>query len=119
MTRAFLVLIAIGCGGKPADDCACHPTHAPSAQLVDLLHRHARAVDANQRNGRDTKLIDDEIRVQSALVCDPCNAWVGERAKVDELYPMDRLDDATAATCMGLVLRDGATVFGAARSCRP
>lgn len=117
--RLLACALLIACGGKADDDCTCRPAHAPSTQVLDLLHRHQRAVDGGQRNGRDTKLVDDEIRVQSANLCAPCNAWVGERAKVDELYPLDRLDDATAATCMGLQLHDGTIAFGAARTCRP
>ena len=108
-------MMALACGGKPADDCTCTPSHAPSTQILTLLRRHRAAVTSN---GRDIKLIDDELRLQSETLCSPCNAWVGERARADELYPLERLDDATAATCMGLVLRDGSTAFGPARACR-
>ena len=113
-----LLLFAIACGGKADDDCTCKPTHEPSTRVLDLLHRHRSAVGDGKANGRDLKLVDDEIRVQSATLCAPCNTWVGERARVDELYPLDRLDTASAATCMGLVLDGGAIVYGAARSCR-
>src|SRR4051812_28994783 len=96
-----LLLLAIACG-KADDDCTCKPTHEPSTRVLELLHRHRSAVRDGTGNGRDIKLVDDEIRVQSANLCSPCNTWVGERARVEELYPLDRLDEAAAATCMGL-----------------
>jgi hypothetical protein len=117
MTRAALVLV-LACGGDPAPDCTCKPAHAPSDKQLDLLRRHRDAVRAGQRNGRDTKLVDDELRVQAQILCEPCSAWVGARATPDELYPLHRLDDATAATCLGLVLRDGTVAYGGARTCR-
>jgi hypothetical protein len=110
----LVALLLVACGSGTSDDCTCKPTHAPSEQGLELLRRHRAA----PKNGRDTKLIDDEARVQAANLCSPCNTWVGERARIDELYPLERLDDATAATCMGLVLRDGSTAFGASRVCK-
>ena len=44
----------------------------------------------------------------------------GEDPRLEEMFPLDRLDDAAGAVCMGLVLRDGTTVYGGTRprACR-
>jgi hypothetical protein len=120
------------CRGK-ADDgvCRCTPGNvsrtrsvdeaAPmdGAGLLDKLRRHKRYVD-EQRERRDIKLFDDELRYAILDFCQPCSAWVGERATMEEMFPLHRLDDATSAVCMGLVLRDGTTAYGDARprACR-
>ena len=83
------------------------------------MRRHARLVAAGTP-GRDVKLLDDELRSAIAHFCQPCGDWVGDRTRIDALYPLDRLDAATSATCLGLVLGDGTTAWGDARprACR-
>ncbi|MCX5745689.1 MAG: hypothetical protein NT062_24700, partial [Proteobacteria bacterium] len=87
--------------------------------LLDKLRQHQRAV-RDGRPGRDVKLIDDELRQATANFCDPCNRWVPDRVTIDELYPLDRIDDAARAVCLGFEFHDGTTVYGAARprACR-
>ncbi len=117
-------LLAIGCS-KPAPEpttCTCVPNNASRVGYVDVLgklRRHVRDVAAG-RNARDVKVDDDELRFAIANYCDPCNAWVTDRMTIDEMYPLARLDDATGAVCMGLVLRDRTTVYGDVRptACR-
>jgi len=89
------------------------------AALLEKLRRHKRYVD-EQRERRDIKLFDDELRYAILDFCQPCSAWVGERATMEEMFPLHRLGDATSAVCMGLVLRDGTTAYGDARprACR-
>ena len=113
-----VVLGLASCGGHGDGDraatCACTPTARPSTKLVALLRRHQAAVADGHRNGRDTKLIDDEIRAEASIACEPCGGWVGERALPEELFPLDHLYQAVAATCVGLQLRDGTVAYGEA-----
>jgi len=53
-------------------------------------------------------------------LCQPCGDWVADRMTMEELFPLERLDQAVRATCMGLVLADGTTAWGTARpqNCR-
>lgn len=89
------------------------------AGLVAKLQTHRRMV-AEHRNPRDIKVFDDELRFAIANFCEPCNHWISDRMTLEELYPLARLDDATRAICLGVVLRDGTTVYGDARpaNCR-
>lgn len=89
------------------------------AILLEKLRLHKRYVD-ERRERRDVKLLDDELRYAILDFCQPCSAWVGERATMEEMFPLHRLVDATSAVCMGLVLRDGTTAWGDARprACR-
>lgn len=121
------------CRGKPADDsvCRCTPgnvSHTRSVDeaapmdgpaLLERLRRHRRMVEEN-RNPRDIKVFDDELRYAILDFCQPCSSWVGERATMEELFPLHRLAEATSAVCMGLVLRDGTIAYGDARprACR-
>jgi hypothetical protein len=121
---AVVVAVAgAGCGSRGDGDgaaCTCTPTAGPSSKLLDLLRRHQRAAAGGQGNGRDIKLVDDEIRAQAVITCEPCGGWVGDRARPDELFPLDRLDDAVSAGCALLRLRDGSVAYGDARpaACR-
>lgn len=130
-TAAAAALLA-GCHGAPTDDgvCRCTPENRSRARLPDggtldgqtllaKLRRHRRDV-ALQRPGRDVKLFDDELRLELTDFCQPCSDWVKDRLTIDDMFPLDRLDDAVAGVCMGLVLRDGTTVYGNARprACR-
>ena len=136
MTRLALsvmvLVLALGCRGAPADDgvCRCTPENRSRAKLPDgsvldsaallgKLRRHKRDV-ALQRPGRDVKVFDDELRLELTSFCQPCSDWVVDRLTIEDMFPLDRLDDATGAVCMGLVLRDGTTVYGNARprACR-
>jgi hypothetical protein len=120
------------CRAKPADDgvCRCTPGNQSGSKLGDgsrfdggvllgKLRRHRRDV-AQRRNPRDIKVDDDELRLHVATFCQPCSDWVNDRATIEELFPLDRLDDAAGAVCLGLVLRDGTTAYGEARpgACR-
>jgi hypothetical protein len=136
MTRLVLataVAAAIaGCHDAPTDDgvCRCTPdnrsrTRLPGggfldgATLLGKLRRHRSDV-ALQRPARDVKMFDDELRLELTGFCQPCSDWVKDRLTIEDMFPLDRLDDAAAGVCMGLVLRDGTTVFGSARprACR-
>ena len=124
-------MVLAGCARSAPDDdrCTCAPNNATQLAgprgavngdtILALLRRHARMV-AEQRPGRDVKLLDDELRTTVAHFCTPCGEWVGDRATMEGLFPLARLDDATTATCLGLVLRDGTTTWGDARprACR-
>jgi hypothetical protein len=123
MTRVFTLtaifaLAVASCSDRAADapaSCSCSP-HAPSsrasAALLELVHRHAHAVRDGQRNGRDTKLIDDELRMQSQILCEPCGAWIGERTTPEEIYPFAREAEAVGVVCTGLQLGDGTIAYG-------
>lgn len=87
--------------------------------LLARLRRHKSDV-ALGKNPRDIKVVDDQLRFAIIDFCQPCAHWVEERLTVEEMFPLDRLDDATRGVCMGLVLRDGTTAWGEARppACR-
>ena len=108
---ALLAVIA-GCHDEPAKACA--PAGKTKPELLQLLRRHRAMVAQGGANGRDIKLVDDEIRIAESLACQPCE-WVGDRLTVDQMVPLARLDDAVGTACLGLILRDGSTVFGSAR----
>ena len=108
--------------------CACTPGNtahirsgaAPAItgeSLVAALRRHRQDVTLG-RPPRDIKLTDDQLRFAIIDFCQPCGGWVDDRMTMEAMFPLDRLDDATSAVCMGLVLRDGTTVYGSARPCR-
>jgi hypothetical protein len=132
LAAAALAALAAGCRGAPADDgaCRCVPanrtrTRRPDGSTLDgatllaSLRRHRSDV-ALHRPGRDVKLLDDELRLELTEFCQPCSDWVQDRMTIEDMFPLDRLDDAAAGVCMGLVLRDGTTVYGNARprACR-
>jgi hypothetical protein len=138
MPARFCVLAALalaagtGCRAAPADDgiCRCTPQnrsrtrardggYLDSAGLLGKLRRHKRDV-ALHRPGRDVKIFDDELRLELTSFCQPCSDWVGDRMTIEDMFPLDRLDDATGSVCMGLILGDGTTVYGNARppACR-
>ena len=87
--------------------------------LIAQLVRHRQLVREN-RNPRDIKVFDDELRFAVLSFCQPCGSWVGDRLTIEAMFPLQRLDDAVDGVCMGLVLRDGTTVYGDARppACR-
>ena len=130
---AVVLALASGCAkDRPADGpCTCTPanrirTKAVSeaqpldgAGLVARLRRHRDDVRLN-RNPRDIKVQDDQLRFLVIELCQPCSEWVADRMTMEELFPLERLDQAVRATCMGLVLADGTTAWGAARpqNCR-
>lgn len=137
MTRLVHAITALaaalaGCHDAPTDDgvCRCTPDNRSRARrpdgttldgqtLLARLRRHRSDV-ALHRPGRDVKLFDDELRLELTEFCQPCSAWVQDRLTIEDMFPLDRLDDAAAGVCMGLVLRDGTTVYGNARprACR-
>jgi hypothetical protein len=133
---AALAALALGalaaCRDAARDDgtCRCVPdnrsrTRRPDgsaldgAALLGKLRRHRSDV-ALHRPGRDVKVFDDELRLELTEFCQPCSDWVSDRMTIEDMFPLDRLDDAAAAVCMGLVLRDGTTVYGSTRprACR-
>ncbi|HWO19385.1 MAG TPA: hypothetical protein VNO30_11440 [Kofleriaceae bacterium] len=125
--------VALGACRSSADDgpCTCTPGNVSNTRsvadsapmdgraLLERLRRHKRLVDEN-RNPRDIKVFDDELRHALLSFCQPCSSWVGERMTMEQMFPLHRLDYATSAVCMGLILRDGTTAYGEARprSCR-
>ena len=127
----LVVLIVAACNPRDDGPCRCTPNNASRVRSVDetgpldgaallaKLREHRNLVLA-QRNPRDIKVFDDELRFAIANFCEPCNDWVSDRMTIEELYPLARVDDATRAVCLGLVLRDGTTLYGDARprSCR-
>ncbi len=137
--RHALALVFVVAGGLAACretpreplTCSCTPAnrslvknHDQAAPmdgdaLLALLRRHQRDVQ-HGRNKRDLKVDDDELRLAVANFCQPCGAWVGDSLRIDEMFPLAQLDEATHAVCLGLVRRDGTTVYGDARprACR-
>ncbi|HEX4423213.1 MAG TPA: hypothetical protein VH165_35115 [Kofleriaceae bacterium] len=136
--RGWLAMMLIGAlaachNATPAADdgpCSCTPGNrsltraadgAPidGATLLNRLRLHKREVDEH-RTPRDIKVLDDQLRFEISNFCQPCGDWVQDRMTIEDLYPLGRLDDATGAVCMGLVLRDGTTAWGDARphACR-
>lgn len=110
----WLVLAALLAGCHDEPEKACTPAGKTKPELLGLLRRHRAMAAQAGANGRDIKLVDDEIRIAESLACQPCD-WVGDRLAVDQMVPLGRLDDAVGTTCLGLVLRDGSTVSGRAR----
>ena len=133
MRPLILVLVALGCQQPPKADerCTCTPNNASRVklrdetapidgkQLLERLRRHQRDVRLG-RNARDIKVDDDALRFAISNFCDPCNSWVSDSARIEELYPLARVDEAATAVCLGLELRDGTIVYGEARprACR-
>jgi len=121
MKLALLLVLVGSCKDAADGPCTCKPgnttklSHAgapiDSASVLALVRRHRTLVDQHAQ-GRDVKLVDDEIRLEVAALCNPCGDWVGDRMTVDEMFPLSRLDDATGVVCLGLTLRDGTTAFG-------
>jgi hypothetical protein len=129
---AFVVFSLAACGGKPADaTCTCTPGNSGKVKgprdaepmtgesLLAALRRHKQDVDL-KKTPRDIKVTDDEVRFQIIDFCQPCADWVNDRMTMEEMFPLERLGDAKSAVCMGLVLRDGSTVYGSTRppACR-
>lgn len=128
-----VVVALIGCKSGSSEDgpCTCVPENISritsplatgpmnGAGLVAALRRHATDVRLG-KNPRDIKIVDDEVRFAIIDFCQPCGGWVQDRMTMEEMFPLDHLDDAASAVCMGLVLRDGTTVYGSTRpkSCR-
>lgn len=129
---ALGVTVIAACGAPPAEStvCSCTPgnlsrtklpdgTVMDGAVLLDKLRGHRDAVRL-ERNARDVKIGDDELRLALVNYCSPCGDWIKDRLTVEEMFPLERLDDAADAVCLGLVLRDGTTAYGKARpaACR-
>src|SRR5262245_47714266 len=120
---AFAVALALCACRDAATDaaCRCVPENRSrmraadgsvldGAALLGKLRRHRSDV-ALHRPGRDVKVFDDELRLQLTEFCQPCSDWISDRMTIEDMFPLDRLDDAATAVCMGLVLRDGTTVY--------
>jgi len=133
MRWVWLAIVVLGCR-EPATDagtCTCTPNNASRVkqrdeaapmdgkQLLERLHRHKRDVRLG-RNARDIKVDDDQLRFAISNYCDPCNSWVLDTMRIEDLYPMARLEESANAICLGLELRDGTVVYGDARprACR-
>ena len=132
---AVAALALSACSRSPSSDddgpCRCTPGNISHTRpvgesapmdgpaLLDRLRRHQRYVQEN-RNPRDIKVFDDELRHALLDFCQPCSSWVGERMTMEQMFPLPRLPDATSAVCLGLVLRDGTIAYGDARprACR-
>jgi hypothetical protein len=129
---ALVLAMFTACRDKPVDDGVCHctpgnvsrtkqsdGTYLDGAALLGKLRRHQRDVEQH-RNPRDIKVFDDELRFEISNFCQPCGDWVKDRMTIEDLFPLQRLDDAAGSVCLGLVLRDGTTVYGDARprACR-
>lgn len=111
--------------------CTCTPSNVSRVKirgqvapidgkgLLERLHRHKRDVRLG-RNARDIKVDDDELRFEISNFCEPCNSWVLDTMRIEDLYPMARLEEAANAVCLGLELRDGTVAYGDARprACR-
>jgi hypothetical protein len=115
------LLVLVGCGKDADAPCTCKPgnttklSHAgapiDSTSVLALVRRRRTLVDQHAQ-GRDVKMVDDEIRLEMQALCSPCGDWVGDRMTVDEMVPLARVDDAVGVVCLGLSLRDGTTMFG-------
>jgi len=141
-TRQWLGVAALGlaigvatgaCHRDSAVDnavCRCTPgnlsrtrradgTTLDSAALLGKLRRHRRDVEQH-KNPRDIKVFDDELRFEISNFCQPCGDWIQDRMTIEDMFPLARLDDAAGSVCLGLVLRDGTTIYGDARppACR-
>jgi len=132
VAAAGLAAALAACGGAPAEDavCRCTPGNASRTRLADgttldgaallgKLRRHRRDVEQH-RTPRDIKVFDDELRFEISNFCQPCGDWVKDRMTIEDMFPLQRLDDATGSVCLGLVLHDGTTIYGDARprACR-
>jgi hypothetical protein len=130
---AYVLATVAACRDTPpADDgvCRCTPGNLSRTKLADgtaldgaaLLGklRHHRQEVEQHRNPRDIKVFDDELRFQISNFCQPCGDWIQDRMTMENMFPLARLDDAAGAVCLGLVLRDGTTIYGDARprACR-
>lgn len=130
--RAVALLLIIGCSGKQAEPetCTCTPGNTgrvrktggeplTGTSLLAALRTHAQDVRLG-KTPRDIKVADDQLRFQIIDFCSPCEAWVNDRMTMEEMFPLDKLDDATGAVCMGLTLANGSTVYGETRpkACR-
>ncbi len=125
------VVATAACRGTPAEEaCWCTPgniahaklldgTQMDGAKLLEMLRRHRQDV-SEKRNPRDIKVLDDQLRFAVLDYCQPCGDWIQDRLTVEEMFPLARLDDASDAVCLGLVLRDGTSIYGEARprACR-
>ncbi|MDB4956786.1 MAG: hypothetical protein JWO36_4355 [Myxococcales bacterium] len=129
---AVVLALFAACHESPHRDgpCQCTPNNASRIKgrdnapitgesLVALLRGHRQQV-ALGKNPRDIKVLDDELRFAVSNFCEPCGEWVHDRMTIEDMFPLSRLDDATRAVCLGLVLRDDTTVYGSARpsNCR-
>ncbi|MEO8701771.1 MAG: hypothetical protein ABI867_17130 [Kofleriaceae bacterium] len=133
LRAAALAVCLLACKRTPAEDsgpCTCTPANAghvtapdgaplTGQSLLAALRRHRRDVVAG-KNARDIKVTDDQLRFAIIDYCQPCGSWVHDRMTMEEMFPLDRLDTATRAVCMGLVLPDGTTAYGTTRpaNCR-
>ncbi len=134
MLRLLIVLALVAaCHKEPVDDtvCRCTPANVSATRsrladkpmdgeaLLAALRRHANDVRLG-KNARAIKISDDELRFTVASFCSPCSEWVKDTMRVEDMFPLDRLDDAARGICLGLVLRDGTTAYGDARprACR-
>jgi len=134
LRRALACLFVMAaCKSGPAKDepCSCTPANVSRTKtlheaapmdgqsLLIRLRQHRQDVKSG-KTPRDIKVADDELRFAILEFCQPCGDWVPDRLTIEEMFPLDRLDAATKGVCMGLVLTDGTTAWGAARpqNCR-
>jgi hypothetical protein len=128
----LILLLVAACRNQEVDaTCRCTPENVSltksvdeakpmdGAELVARLRKHRADVSAG-KNARAVKIVDDELKLAVMSFCQPCTEWISDRMTIEQMFPLDRLDEATGAVCMGLVLRDGTTAWGDARprACR-
>jgi hypothetical protein len=110
---------------QPLPRCLCVPSLAPLISqevrfLEDegyVLHRTIE-IPPLVKSYRDDKawaeIAESELRRWMYLLCKPCT-FDTKHLAIEDMFPMDRLNEAVGATCMGLILRSGETVYGRAR----
>jgi hypothetical protein len=131
MWLAVTLFAACHKDAAPEGPCTCTPANTIKSKAIGeaapmtgqtvlaALRRHAREVAA-KTNPRDIKMLDDQLRFAITELCQPCGDWVTDRMTMEEMFPFGKLDDATSAVCLGLVLHDGTTAYGDVRpaNCR-
>ena len=113
--------------GGPA--CECVPAESPPHQRFHgeevvltpsitrsmLLRRET--VSALERSALAN--LDEHIRSYARAYCSPCD-WVHDSSRVEDMYPLEHLDDSTGAGCLFLTMADGTRRYGKLRplACR-
>ncbi len=130
-----IVTLTLGCGresdaNKAPQACSCTPAEAPfrdrihgdevlmgSPALLNLVKTWQKQQAFLGSEGRDAQ---PSTREQYAMLvtralCDPCRSWISDSDRLEAMFPLEFVDQATGAGCLFLLMPDGTRRYGQLR----
>jgi hypothetical protein len=125
LSLVLVISAAVACSGERSDRVVSHGcTCSPREPFATVVQIHGQPVERDPRSsllqelrsrGLNRYQLDDGIRRLTALLCSPCDSWVHDTDSIEEMFPLEGLEDAHYAGCLRLVMKDGSILYGRTR----